>query len=131
MGGQCQKVTAEECKDPNTAKRCCLSCFKATCVDQDASCMERAQRGACYLEPEYMNSTCCFACSADPEDPCSPDPRVRPMVAEGDLSKMFERAVENYPQYGPKVYSRDPWVVGFENLLTDEVCDPPRVIHGV
>ena len=37
------------------------------------------------------------------------------------MSKIFENAVANYSQYGPVVYSTDPWVVGFENLLTDEV----------
>ena len=123
----CAGVTAEACADEATAKRCCLSCFKKTCVDLDASCIERAQKGACYLDAEYMNTTCCFACSPDPEDNCSPDPRKRPDVAEGDLTKVFERAIANYSQYGPRVYSRDPWVVGFENLLTDEVrwwCDP-------
>ena len=70
-----------------------------------------------------MNATCCFACSPDPEDRCSPDPSRRPEVAEGDLSKIFENAVANYSQFGPRIYSRDPWVVGFDNLLTDEECD--------
>ena len=57
-----------------------------------------------------MNATCCFACSADPEDRCSPDPRKRPEVAEGELSSVFERAIEQFPQYGPRVLHRDPWV---------------------
>ena len=39
------------------------------------------------------------------------------------MSKIFENAVANYSQYGPRVLSTDPWVVAFDNLLTDEECD--------
>jgi hypothetical protein len=61
-----------------------------------------------------MNATCCFACSPDPEDRCSPDPSKRPDVAEGDLSKVFERAVSNFSQYGARILSRppQPWACG-------------------
>ena len=122
-GRGCAGVTADQCADEAVASKCCVSCFKATCVDKDPSCIPKAQKGACYLEPEYMNATCCFACSPDPEDRCSPDPRKRPEVAEGDLTKVFERAINEYPQYGPRVLSRDPWVVAFDNIMTDEEAD--------
>ena len=122
-GAGCSSVTAEECSDPKVSRRCCGSCFKATCVDKDPSCIAKAQKGACYLDAEYMNATCCFACSPDPEDRCSPDPRKRPEVAENDLTKVFERAVQEYPQFGPRILSRDPWVVAFDHLLTDEESD--------
>ena len=49
--------------------------------------------------------------------------RPRPDVAEGDLSKVFERAVSNFTQFGPKILSRDPWIVYFDDLLTEEECD--------
>ena len=123
-GRGCASVTAEQCtNDAQVRSKCCLSCFKQTCIDKDPSCIPKAQKGACYLEPEYMNATCCYACSPDPEDPCSPDPSKRPEVAEGDLSKVFQRAVDEYPQYAPKILSRDPWVVAFENIMTDEEAD--------
>ena len=122
-GRGCQGVTAEQCTDEKVSQRCCLSCFDATCVDRDSSCQERAQHGQCYLEAAYMNATCCFSCAADPKDNCSPDPSRRPDVAEDDLSMVFQRAVDNFPQYNPTVHSSDPWVVTFDNLLTPEECD--------
>ena len=122
-GGRCAGVTADQCESEEVSSRCCLSCFKLTCVDKDPRCAARAQKGGCYLDAEWMNATCCFACSPDPEDHCSPDPRKRPDVAEGDLSKIFQRAVDNYPQYSPTILSRDPWVVHFDSLLTDEETD--------
>ena len=123
FGAGCSSMTAEDCGREDVKAKCCLSCFKKTCVDKDPECIPWAQKGQCYLNPEYMNATCCFACSPDPEDRCSPDPSKRPAVAEGDLSKVFERAVSNYSQYGPKILNRDPWVVYFENLLTPEETD--------
>ena len=123
--GGCGSVSEEDCGKEEVKGRCCLTCFKKTCVDRDPNCIAWAQKGQCYLNAEYMNATCCFACSPDPEDRCSPDPSQRPDVAENDLSKVFERAVSNFSQYGPRILSRppEPWVVFFENLLTDEETD--------
>ena len=70
-----------------------------------------------------MKANCCFSCSPDPDDPCSIDPSQRPDVHRGDFSKIFERAIAEFPQYPAVVHSRDPWVVSFENLLTDEETD--------
>eukprot|EP00967_Tisochrysis_lutea_P018658 scaffold21167_cov33-Tisochrysis_lutea.AAC.2 len=66
---------------------------------------------------------CCLSCSPDPDDRCTHIPTERPDVAEGDIDKIFERAIANYPQYNPKVISKDPWLVTFDNLLTDEETD--------
>ena len=81
-GAGCAAATAEQCStDPKFAARCCASCFKQTCIDRDPTCIARAQHGACYLEPG-LNETCCFACSPDPLDRCSPDPQKRPEVSQ-------------------------------------------------
>jgi len=122
-GAGCASVTADACQaDEALSTSCCKSCHKLTCIDTDPGCMEWSQKGQCYLNAEYMKNTCCASCSPDPDDPCTIDPSKRPEVAEGDLSKIFTRAIENYPQYLPTVLSRDPWVVTFDNLLDDDEC---------
>lgn len=121
--GRCGSVTAESCGDASLRASCCLSCHKLTCVDTDSNCVAWSQSGECYKNTDYMMSTCCFSCSPDYEDKCTQYPTERPDVAEGDISKIFEAAVANYPQYNPQVLSRDPWVVTFDNLLTDEETD--------
>ncbi len=104
-------------------RECCRSCYNTACEDTDPSCESWAQAGQCYLNKEYMVSACCKSCSIDPDDACSHDPTSRPDVAEGDIEKIFERAVADYPQYSPTVHSRDPWVVTFDDLLTPDECD--------
>jgi len=119
----CSGLTAERCDDEATRSKCCLSCHKLACKDTDSSCVAWAQSGECYRNTEYMLRTCCLSCSPDYDDPCTHNPTERPDVAEGDLTKIFERAVAEYPQYSPRVLSRDPWVVTFDNLLSDEETD--------
>lgn len=95
-----------------------------SCVDTDPNCEEWAYQGACIDNPDYMKATCCAACSIDTDDPCSTDPSKRPGVYKGDLDHIFQHALETYPQYNPTAMSRDPWVVTFDNLLSDEVTVP-------
>jgi len=119
--GGCGSVTAATCESDAALKSaCCLSCHKLTCLDTDANCVDWAQSGECYKNTDFMLQTCCHSCSPDYDDKCTHYPTERPDVAEGDISKIFERAVANYPQYSPTVLSRDPWVVTFDNLLSDE-----------
>ena len=80
-------------------------------------------RPCVHPQPDYMLSACCFSCSPDPDDPCSLDPSSRPDVYKGDISKTFERILREFPQYTPTAHSRDPWVVSFDNLLSDAECD--------
>ncbi|EOD09048.1 hypothetical protein EMIHUDRAFT_465463 [Emiliania huxleyi CCMP1516] len=75
------------------------------CKDASFGCS-----GECYRNTEYMLRTCCLSCSPDYDDPCTHNPTER-------------RAVAEYPQYSPRVLSRDPWVVTFDNLLSDEETD--------
>jgi prolyl 4-hydroxylase len=70
-----------------------------------------------------MLQTCCHSCSPDHDDKCTHHPTERPRVAEGDIDKIFERALAEFPQYQPVMHSRDPWLITFDNLLTDEETD--------
>lgn len=47
-------------------------------------------------------------------------PNETAAVSEGGISYMFERALREYPQYSPKALSTDPYVVTFDNFLSDE-----------
>jgi hypothetical protein len=108
--------------DAATRADCCKTCHRLACKDKSSSCQEWSQSGQCYQNKEFMLERCCYSCSPDPDDACSPDPAERPDVAEGDVDKIFERALENFPHYKPNVFSRDPWLVQFDDLLTDEEC---------
>jgi prolyl 4-hydroxylase len=122
--GGCSSATAESCAgDPSVKSKCCNTCHKLTCVDTDPNCEAWAQSGECYKNTPFMLSACCRSCSPDHDDKCTHYPTERPDVAEGDINKIFERAVAEYPQYNPQVHSRDPWLVTFDNLLTDEETD--------
>ena len=52
-----------------------------------------------------------------------------PAVQAGDISITFERALSEYQSLGPKVLSRDPWVMSFDNFLSDEEVEAV-VKHG-
>jgi len=122
--GGCSSATAEACAgDPSVKTKCCNTCHKLTCVDTDPSCEAWSQSGECYKNTPFMLHTCCHSCTPDYDDKCTHYPTERPDVAEGDISKIFERALAQYPQYNPQVHSRDPWLVTFDNLLTDEETD--------
>lgn len=116
-------VTAEACRsDATLRERCCRSCHELTCIDQDTHCEEWAYAGECIDNPDWMKANCCSSCSPDPDDPCSVDPSSRPDVYKGDIGKIFTRLIAEHPQYAPTVHSRDPWLVSFDNVLTDEEC---------
>ena len=51
----------------------------------------------------------------------SPLPAASCPTGGGSLRR---RAVAEYPQYSPRVLSRDPWLVTFDNLLSDEAHPP-------
>ena len=41
-------------------------------------------------------------------------------VPPQQMTKTFERALTEFAHLGPVVHSRDPWVMSFDNFLTDE-----------
>jgi hypothetical protein len=98
------------------------------CVDRRPEvCTQYAESGDCESNPGWMIMMCPVTCNAchlrDPAIRCpreklgmSLDPAYRP----GELNAMFESIEERFAgQYGIQVLSRDPWVVVFDNFLTD------------
>lgn len=45
---------------------------------------------------------------------------MRPMAVPGTIDATMRRAVARFPQYAPRVLSRDPWIVHFESFLSED-----------
>lgn len=41
------------------------------------------------------------------------------LIGRCRLAQVFREAVSNFPQYEPAVLSTDPWVLTFDNLLSE------------
>jgi hypothetical protein len=101
-----------------------------SCVDIEESgkCDEWAAAGECELNPSYLHQHCAKSCNfcrstLPKEDRCVRHPAEPPSIpSPGGLNQMFERII-NDPEiermYTPTVMSRDPWVVVFENFVSE------------
>lgn len=107
------------------------------CVDKAADCKTWAQQGECTINAEYMHTNCRAACGLCPAEPfgrpsggdrgrvdrrymCSRAPDERPILAPGTMGRVFQDAVDRFPQYKPTIHSTDPWVVTFDELFSEE-----------
>jgi len=125
-----------ECaKNPNyMAQTCPLSCGvcdqaprrtrkASTCVDEDESCESWALTGQCVKNADFMLAKCRKSCGVcGPYGPACErlsDAAVRP----GDMNATFERALAHFPEYSPQVMHRDPWVMRFDNFMSDAEAD--------
>ena len=100
----------------------------AECVDRYDECQGFVDAGECSNNPGWMIINCARSCDAcdlrDPKIRCthafmnvSDQPTFRP----GDMESMFKRIISDYSEkYDVKILSRSPWVVTFENFLSDE-----------
>lgn len=85
----------------------------------DAECEDWARAGECDKNVGFMRQQCARSC-----DTCgfvdttclglSP-----PAKQNGEINAMFERAI-TFEELGPKVHSREPWIVTFDHFLSDE-----------
>lgn len=101
------------------------------CEDRYERCQEFASQNSCEDNPGWMIVNCPVSCNA-----CSiRDPRIRCTrdflntteslsYQPGQMKQMFEDIPLKYGEkYGVRVLSSDPYVVYFENFLTDEESD--------
>ena len=138
---QCAKACG--CREPPpeaaaaiaAAKRASTAGDEPACVDRDktGACAHWAASGECEANPAFMKLKCAASCNTcdilDYKKRCPmPADRV-PAVQAGDISTTFERALSEYQSLGPKVLSRDPWVMSFDNFLSDEEVEAV-VKHG-
>ena len=100
------------------------------CRDSDPSCSSWAGAGECDANPGFMLDSCpvsCNACPAGDEDPACVRRNSTPAVQDRGIAAVFERALREYPQYKPRALSRDPWVMAFDDFLSEEETD--RIIE--
>mmetsp|Transcript_21779 Transcript_21779/g.34969 ORF Transcript_21779/g.34969 Transcript_21779/m.34969 type:complete len:364 (-) Transcript_21779:177-1268(-) len=94
----------------------------------------KTETNACENTPGFMVFACPKSCGfchlKDPKIRCQRHPNAKPAVVAGDVDKMFERLLTDFPEYEPTVYSREPWVVVLKNVYTDEECDRLVKIGG-
>ena len=106
------------------------------CKDRYPQCSNYERHGECHKNPGWMIMFCPRSCNAcelrDPKIRCD---RARlnitttPVYAPGDMNLMFENILDEFRDYGPEVLSspaagkEKPWVVTFENFLSDQEID--------
>eukprot|EP00040_Diaphanoeca_grandis_P029567 m.173360 g.173360 ORF g.173360 m.173360 type:complete len:374 (-) comp31724_c2_seq5:103-1224(-) len=111
-----------------------------SCEDKHEQCEEWAAAGECSLNPSFCHQNCPKSCnfcrSHLPKDQrCVRHPLEESSIkAPGGLNQMFNRIINDpYVQenYSPQVMSRDPWVVVFDNFVSEvEGDDLQAQLHG-
>lgn len=101
------------------------------CKDRHAQCAGFQKNNECVKNPGWMIVNCPDSCKAchllDPKVRCnrsnlniSTDPIYKP----GDMKDMFDSILPSFgDRYGVTVVSTDPYVVTFDNFMTDEEVD--------
>lgn len=120
---------------------CAASCNASTCASHDAgaegflcedkhaSCAFWAQAKECDKNPQYMSLNCAKSCGTcdllDYKKRCSFNASVPADIEAGDVTRAFERILSDpsLATLEPKVMSRDPWLIIFENFLTADEAD--------
>jgi prolyl 4-hydroxylase len=124
----------------------------AECTNRDELCAFWAALGECTNNPEFMSQECgpsCQNCGKPVAPPC-PSLGTKAAIEPGGLYDMFERIVSNAPGNNTHIeidhemtnytvqilsrpqekvldvsleYEQHPWIISFDNFLTDEECD--------
>lgn len=96
---------------------------RKTCVDERSECQDWALRGECGTNPKYMLWGCPRACNSChmlvKSIRCRYFSQGHAFTMPPFLKATFERALVKYSHLKPKVLSRSPWVVTFDEFATD------------
>ena len=104
----------------------CHVCQSVHCHDKESSCKQWADEGECGRNGDFMLSTCAFSCAVCDvtfKPACKRDPSEPPAAVAGTIDDTFRRALELFPQYGPRVLNREPWIVSFDTFLSEHEAD--------
>lgn len=123
------------------------------CKNQHESCAFWAVLGECEKNPSYMKAKCAPVCKScdylSVETRCPLDPNAVDALYPGDVTKVFHRILEDpsIQQFEPRVVSRPnylegdsaenadyiigPWMVVFDNAITDEEADRLIELGGI
>ena len=100
--------------------------LQGKCRDDSPNCAQWAGAGECENNPGFMHEQCPLSCNTCPDkdsNPACKRPNETAAVTEGGISAMFERALREFPQYSPRALSREPWVMTFDNFISDEEAE--------
>lgn len=101
------------------------------CQDRSDLCPQFARQGECTKNPGWMIINCPHACEAchmrDPKVRCDRNflnISTTPIYQPGDMDDMFRSITRDFSsKYNVNVMSDSPWVVLFEDFLSDEEAD--------
>jgi len=100
---------------------------KDKCEDRTPRCKQYSKQGECDKNPGWMAVNCPRSCNAchllDPKVRCDRNRlnmSTSPIYAPGDMDNMFESIERDFgDKYGINIISRSPWIVTFDNFMTD------------
>jgi hypothetical protein len=105
------------------------------CIDRHQECVNFRNNGECLKNPGWMIINCPRSCN-DINNACLlRDPKLRcqreslnmstqPIYQPGDMDRMFQSIQQRFQdRYQITVHSTSPWVVTFENFVTDAEAD--------
>lgn len=102
------------------------------CIDRHTECVQFQRNGECLKNPGWMIVNCPRSCDHITNACTLRDPKIRcnrqnlnistdPIYRPGDLDKMFRAVSQRFgKKYSIKVLSESPWVVLFENFISEE-----------
>ena len=105
---------------------------KAKCKDRanSATCAQYVVHAGCDSAPGWMAVMCAASCDRchllDPKVRCDPkrlNISAEPAFKAGGMNRMFEALQDKFPQYNVRYLKRPPdgpWVVSFDNFLSDQ-----------
>lgn len=109
------------------------------CKDRHEQCIGWANHNECTKNPGWMTVNCPASCNnCHLRDPVLRCDRARlnistePIYKPGDLDDMFSHIEENFhTRFGVTIISRSPWIVTFDNFVTDEEVEAIlQSVHG-
>ena len=104
----------------------CAVCESSGCHDTHESCATWAAAGECVSNQAFMLGACrysCKLCGVNYKQACYRDPAMQPAAVAGTVDATFRELVERFPHLRPRVLSRDPWVVYFDEFMPEADVD--------
>ncbi|KAL1529787.1 hypothetical protein AB1Y20_000721 [Prymnesium parvum] len=97
--------------------------FDCSNAHDDTDCDAWAKSGECAANPDFMRAQCARSCGSCGWRNTYCDKRNNgPAKANGEIVRTFERAIA-LPGLNAVVHSVDPYVVTFDNFISDEEAD--------
>ena len=101
------------------------------CIDRRPECKSFAAQGECTNTPGWMIVNCPKICNSchllDPKVRCNRNNLrmdTNPSYLPGSMNAMFSSLQDKFgTKYNVQVLLRDPWVVTFDNFITDEEAE--------